>query len=175
MSDENSDTFPEDFTFDGFKEDIFMTQDMELKIKEIPIIKPKKDIQQPPQQPPEPVKPVKWVPLNLSLKDFVKSEHFVIQNTLGDGNCLFRSFETALEFSNNKFTHVQIREVISNHVKKVDYNQFQLLLQSYVAEMNAGEFIGKWNPKEILELSKNDFNKAKESFIKIINTLVTIL
>jgi len=229
MSDDSSDLFPYDFTFNGFKEEITT----ELKIIEPPKITKQPTISEPEPQPkrviererprpippsppktiprperemetprPIPTQPLKevpepeketpkpipipqlkiipetetetqkpsWTTLPNNFKQFVKSENFIIQDSLGDGNCLFRSLEKALEFSDKEYSHLQLREIIGKYINQINYNDFKLLLQNYTSEVESGEFVGKWDPVKIMKMLDTDFEKARDEFIKNINT-----
>lgn len=98
-----------------------------------------------------------WKPLSSKWRTVLMSDAFVEKDCLGDGNCQFRSIETALTDSGYKTDHVKLRKVIAKYIKNCPMPDFENIIMSYRAEKEAGEFIGKWDPFAIG--SKKDFTK----------------
>jgi hypothetical protein len=97
-----------------------------------------------------------WQPLNKEWKYILNNPNFVIKDCTGDGNCQFRSIETALKEVLPDMTHKKLRYVIANHIKQLNDQDFQTILLNYRLELENGEFEGKWDPYKI---------QTKESFI----------
>jgi OTU-like cysteine protease len=85
------------------------------------------------------------------------STNFVVKNCLGDGNCQFRSIETALTHSGYKAskTHDKLRRLVAKCIRAMSNAEFVNIIESYRLEKNAGEFAGGWDP--YLIRTKQDF------------------
>ena len=46
-------------------------------------------------------------------------ENMRILDVPGDGNCLFRSLEKALEFSDKEYSLLQLREIIGKYINQI--------------------------------------------------------
>jgi hypothetical protein len=84
-----------------------------------------------------------WDRLNTS------DEEFVVKDCIGDGNCQFRSIEEAIRGSDKKYTHRQLRRLVSDYIVKDSSftdTDFKHVLDNYKIEKNNQEFVGEWNP-----------------------------
>lgn len=97
-----------------------------------------------------------WDPLPKEWCEKLLSENFVIKNCLGDGNCQFRSIETALTNAGCKTTHERLRQSICKYINSLENSKFYEIIQNYRIEKQNGEFIGDWNPFAIR--NKRQFN-----------------
>lgn len=106
-----------------------------------------------------------WEELSPEWQSKLFCKAFVIKNCLGDGNCQFRSIETALTNSGCKTDHEKLRKSISKYINSLDNKDFFDIIQHYRIEAQAGEFVGDWDPfniknkrQFITELKKPGFN-----------------
>ena len=90
-----------------------------------------------------------WKQLDEKWQDKLMSCNFMIKDCIGDGNCQFRSIETALKNSGIKIDHTRLRSLIAKHIRHIPDEEFLLIIQNYIIEKENGEFIGKWNPEII--------------------------
>lgn len=97
-----------------------------------------------------------WERLSPEWESKLLSHNFVIKNSLGDGNCQFRSIETALSHSGCKTNHMQLRKKIVKYINSLDDKDFFHLIHLYRIEKQNGEFIGNWDPFNIK--NKRSFN-----------------
>lgn len=98
-----------------------------------------------------------WEPIDERWSKKLLSEYFVIKNCLSDGNCQFRSIETALTNAGHKTDHEKLRRSICKYINNIDNNEFFNIIQSYRLEKQHGEFEGNWDPFVIK--NKRDFIK----------------
>lgn len=98
-----------------------------------------------------------WQDLSKEWKTKLMSNNFAIKNCLGDGNCQFRSIETALTNSGYKTNHKHLRNIIAKYINKIENPEFFKLVQNYRIEKQNNEFVGDWDPFQI---------KNKKDFIK---------
>jgi hypothetical protein len=98
-----------------------------------------------------------WEPIDERWSKKLLSECFVIKNCLSDGNCQFRSIETALTNAGHKTDHEKLRRSICKYINNIDNNEFFNIIQSYRLEKQHGEFEGNWDPFVIK--NKRDFIK----------------
>lgn len=98
-----------------------------------------------------------WEPIDERWSKKLLSECFVIKNCLSDGNCQFRSIETALTNAGHKTNHEKLRRSICKYINNIDNNEFFNIIQSYRLEKQHGEFEGNWDPFVIK--NKRDFIK----------------
>lgn len=100
-----------------------------------------------------------WEPINEDWQTKLGSKHFMIKNCLGDGNCQFRSIETALTNAGYKTTHEKLRKKIAKYIDELNDSDFIHIIKTYQIEKQNGEFVGNWDPFVI---------NNKKDFIKII-------
>ena len=98
-----------------------------------------------------------WEPLSKEWRSKLLSDNFVTKNCLGDGDCQFRSIETALTNAGCKTTPERLRQAVCKYINRLDNNHFFDIIQSYRLEKQNGEFVGDWDPFAIK--SKRDFTK----------------
>jgi hypothetical protein len=97
----------------------------------------------------------KWEELYNKWKQKLGSDRFMIKNCLGDGNCQFRSIETAIGY---KKSHVQLRNAIVRYINNTSNSEFVSIIEHYRIEVDNGEFVGEWDPYKIQ--TKRDFTKV---------------
>lgn len=102
-----------------------------------------------------------WFPLDKKWTVKLMSDKFVEKDCTGDGNCQFKSIETALTNAGYKMDHTKLRKIIGRYINKLPNSEFYNILQNYRIEKQNGEFKGKWNPFYV---------KTKRQFI---NNIVT--
>jgi hypothetical protein len=95
------------------------------------------------------------------------SNKFYIKECIGDGNCQFRSIETALKTAGFKLKHTKLRNLIARYIRQITDQEFHMIVQSYRLEKDNGEFEGGWDPYQISD--KKDF--IKEVHIRILDFL----
>lgn len=98
-----------------------------------------------------------WNNLDEKWNKKLLNNNFRITDSLPDGNCQFRSIETALQTSGVKVNHVKLRKLIVKYINNLNNNDFENIIQNYRLEKDNGEFIGHWNPYFIK--TKRDFNR----------------
>lgn len=97
-----------------------------------------------------------WEPLQPEWESKLLCKTFVIKNCLGDGNCQFRSIETALSHSGCKTDHERLRKSLVKYINSLDNKDFFDIIHLYRIEKQNGEFIGDWDPFSIK--NKKQFN-----------------
>ena len=97
-----------------------------------------------------------WEPLQPEWQSKLLCNTFVIKNCLGDGNCQFRSIETALSNAGCKTDHERLRKSLVKYINSLDNKEFFDIIQLYRIEKQNGEFIGDWDPFTIK--NKRQFN-----------------
>ncbi|NBP01528.1 MAG: hypothetical protein EBU90_15585, partial [Proteobacteria bacterium] len=109
-------------------------------------------------------KPFVWKELDEHWKLKLLSSAFVVKDCIGDGNCQFRSIETALTDSGYRMTHEKLRKMIAQYINKMSDAQFYEIVQNYRLEKQNGDFEGNWDPDQIR--NKKDFitNIVKSGF-----------
>lgn len=100
-----------------------------------------------------------WEPLSETWQSKLGSTDFMVKNCLGDGNCQFRSIETALTQGGYRATHEKLRRLLAKYILSIDNKVFIDIIKTYQIEKENGEFVGNWDPMTI---------KNKRDFIKII-------
>jgi len=100
-----------------------------------------------------------WEPVSETWRSKLGSQNFMIKNCLGDGNCQFRSIETALTQGGYRSTHEKLRRLLAKYILSIDNKVFIDIIKTYQIEKENGEFVGNWDPMTI---------KNKRDFIKII-------
>lgn len=98
-----------------------------------------------------------WNNLDEKWNTKLLNNNFRITDSLPDGNCQFRSIETALQTSGVKVNHIKLRKLIVKYINNLNNNDFERIIQNYRLEKDNGEFIGHWNPYFIK--TKRDFNR----------------
>ena len=98
-----------------------------------------------------------WQDISKEWKTKLMSDNFVMKNCLSDGNCQFRSIETALTNSGYKTNHKHLRNIIAKYITKIENPEFFNIIQNYRIEKQHGEFVGDWDP--FLIKNKSDFIK----------------
>jgi hypothetical protein len=98
-----------------------------------------------------------WEPIDKKWSKKLLSESFYIKDCLPDGNCQFRSIETALTNSGYKTDHEKLRRCICKYINNTDNNDFFNIIQNYRLEKQNGDFEGDWDPFSIK--NKRDFIK----------------
>lgn len=97
-----------------------------------------------------------WEPLQPEWQSKLLCNTFVIKNCLGDGNCQFRSIETALSNAGCKTDHERLRKSLVKYINSLDNKDFFDIIQLYRIEKQNGEFVGDWDPFSIT--NKRQFN-----------------
>jgi hypothetical protein len=100
-----------------------------------------------------------WIPLDEKWQRKLLSQSFMQKDCKGDGNCQFRSIETALTDAGYKTTHSRLRRLIAKYINKIPDKEFHEIMQNYIIEKESGEFQGGWDPMEV---------KNKKQFIRVI-------
>lgn len=98
-----------------------------------------------------------WKSLDKDWQDKLLSNKFLIKDCVGDGNCQFRSIETALTNGGFKTSHKNLRNLIARYINNIPMEEFATILRSYQLEQQFGEFRGNWDPRSIN--TKRDFIK----------------
>jgi hypothetical protein len=98
-----------------------------------------------------------WEPLSEKWQVKLNADNFMIKNCLGDGNCQFRSIESALMNTGVKMTHKRLRNMIAKYIKDIPQGEFVDIIENYRIEKDNREFIGDWDPYNIH--NKRDFIK----------------
>lgn len=102
-----------------------------------------------------------WQELDTPLQIKLMSNNFVKMDCLADGNCQFRSIETALKHAGYKITHKKLRTAISKYIYRLNNQDFAAIINNYREEKRNNIFIGNWNPFDIN--NKRDFiNEIKK-------------
>jgi Txe/YoeB family toxin of Txe-Axe toxin-antitoxin module len=105
-----------------------------------------------------------WNPVGEEWRKRLLSNGFVIKDCVGDGNCQFRSIESALTNAGYKTNHERLRKVIGKYIRETSDHQFYEILQSYKLEKLHGDFRGAWDPFSV---------KSRRAFIKNLITTGT--
>jgi len=103
-----------------------------------------------------------WEPLDNIWQKKLLTNNLFVKNCEMDGNCQFRSIETALKGTSFKHTHKQLRLLIGKYINKLSKEDFDSLINNYRIEKDNGEFNGEWEPYDI---------KTKKQFITQIKKL----
>lgn len=102
-----------------------------------------------------------WENISPQWQDKLLSSNFFIKNCLADGNCQFRSIETALSNVGYKLDHKKLRNIIVKYINNLDNKIFFNIIQNYRIEKDNGEFIGNWDPYTIRN-KRNFINEIKK-------------
>ena len=105
-----------------------------------------------------------WNNLDDKWNTKLMSKNFVTKDCLGDGNCQFRSIETALNDSGIKMDHNRLRDIVAKYIRKLPDEEFNIIVESYIIEKQNGEFIGKWDPELIRTKKDLIFQIKKPGF-----------
>lgn len=87
-----------------------------------------------------------WLPLNKKWSEKLMSKKFMEKDCIGDGDCQFRSIETALTNAGYKMDNNKLRRILGKYINKLPNEHFYNILQNYRIEKQNGEFKGGWNP-----------------------------
>lgn len=104
-------------------------------------------------------KEFEWVPLDEKWQSKLLSKSFMQKDCDGDGNCQFRSIETALTDAGYKTNHSRLRRLIAKYINTMSDKGFHEMLENYRLEKENSEFRGGWDPMQV---------KNKRQFIKIV-------
>jgi hypothetical protein len=96
-----------------------------------------------------------WKKLDSEWQEKLMSDAFYVKDCLGDGNCQFRSIETALADAGYRMSHEKLRRLIAQYINQMSNDEFLAILQNYRLEKEHGEFEGDWNPYQVK--SKREF------------------
>ncbi len=102
-----------------------------------------------------------WVPLSQEWAKKLRSTNFYVKDCIGDGNCQFRSIQTALTDAGIKTDHIKLRRAIARYINKLSNEEFMNILQQYRIEKENNEFDGGWDPFAV---------KTRKDFIKHLST-----
>lgn len=119
------------------------------------------DVDLPVQSPTKTIEDFTWGGMDDSWRAQLLSDSFVVKDCIGDGNCQFRSIETALTNAGYKTNHEKLRKVVGKYIRGTPDHEFQEILESYKLEKTHGDFRGEWNPFLV---------KSRRAFIKNITT-----
>lgn len=103
----------------------------------------------------------------LKSKIYPKNSLWGIKDCGGNGDCLFLCIEEALknfeEIENDMFSVENLRFKAASQITE---ENFKLILETYKAEVETGEFEGEWNPLEItrVEELQKEMMKCGDSF-----------
>ena len=100
-----------------------------------------------------------WHNTEQPLQKKLMSTNFVKMDCLADGNCQFRSIETALKHAGYKITYNKLRNAVAKYINHLSNQEFAILITNYREEKKNEIFIGDWNPFDI---------KNKRDFINVI-------
>ena len=98
-----------------------------------------------------------WQKLDATWERLLASENFRVKNCKGDGNCQFRSLETAFVEAGYKISHTNLRQIIGEYVQIIPQNEFDMILMNYRIEYKNDNFQGQWDPFSV---------HTKEEFIR---------
>jgi hypothetical protein len=90
-----------------------------------------------------------WTPLGDTWDTKLLSKAFVVKNCFSDGNCQFRSIETALTGAGYKVTHEKLRKVIAKYINSMPMEDFWAIVDHYKIEKHSGDFVGQWDPFQV--------------------------
>ena len=98
-----------------------------------------------------------WIQLDAKWQEKLLSESFYQKDSIPDGNCQFRSIETALSNAGYRANHAKIRKIIAKYIREMSNEDFSKIIQHYRLEKQMGEFQGEWDPFKVR--TKRDFMK----------------
>lgn len=90
-----------------------------------------------------------WKPLDDKWTNKLLSNKFMIKDCVGDGNCQFRSIETALINAGHGTNNTNLRRVISRFVSSLPDTEVHDIINYYRIEKKDGEFVGDWDPFKV--------------------------
>ncbi len=110
-----------------------------------------------------------WDKLDLEWRKKLDSKTYIVLECGSDGDCLFHVISEALNLDlifNNNIPEYDILDIRKLASKQINSNNFDIILESYKAELDCNEFIGSWNPNEItsLEELKKEVETCGDSF-----------
>jgi hypothetical protein len=118
-------------------------------------------IEDQPKKKMSPQKSFEWKALDRDWQIKLMSDTFVRRDSIGDGDCQFRSIETALTNAGYRTNHKKIRKIIAKYIKDVSEREFAEIINHYIIEKQSGEFRGDWDPSTV---------KTRREFIKHVST-----
>lgn len=110
-----------------------------------------------------------WEKLKLQLRNKLESKYFAILECGSDGDCLFHVISEALnmeliyDYNIPEYDIKDIRKMAANEIRD---NNYQIILESYKAEVESNEFFGDWDPNSInsIEDLKTEIQKLGDNF-----------
>lgn len=100
-----------------------------------------------------------WRSLDDKWSKKLLSGQFIEKDCIGDGNCQFRSIETALTNAGYKTNYAKLRNQVAKYIRSMPSEEFSSIIQSYALEKQNNEFHGGWDPYAI---------RNKYDFIRVI-------
>lgn len=114
-----------------------------------------------------------WHELSEDFQKKLMSDKFVQMDCLDDGNCEFRTIETALKHAGYKISPKKLKTAVSKYIYHLSNQDFALLINNYREEKMNNIFIGNWNPFDIK--NKRDFiNEIKKSDFHFQGDFITL-
>jgi len=110
-----------------------------------------------------------WEKLKLQMRNKLESKYFAILECGSDGDCLFHVISEALnmeliyDYNIPEYDIKDIRKMAANEIRD---NNYQIILESYKAEVESDEFFGDWDPNSIdsIEDLKTEIQKLGDNF-----------
>ena len=93
-----------------------------------------------------------WGKLKLEWRNKLESKYFTILECGSDGDCLFHVISEALNMNliyNYDIPEYDIIDIRNKASSQINDDNFDLILESYKAEVECGEFFGDWEPNNI--------------------------
>tara|TARA_X000000950_G_scaffold287551_1_gene400262 strand:- start:805 stop:1521 length:717 start_codon:yes stop_codon:yes gene_type:complete len=93
-----------------------------------------------------------WEKLKLNWRKILENNFFSVLECGADGDCLFHVVSEALNMEliyNYEIPNYDIANVRSLAASQINDDNFVIILESYKAELECGEFFGDWNPNTI--------------------------
>ena len=93
-----------------------------------------------------------WEKLKLNWRKILENNFFSVLECGADGDCLFHVVSEALNMEliyNYEIPNYDIATVRSLAASQINDDNFVIILESYKAELECGEFFGDWNPNTI--------------------------
>ena len=93
-----------------------------------------------------------WEKLKLNWRKILENNFFSVLECGADGDCLFHVVSEALNMEliyNYEIPNYDIATVRSLAASQINDDNFVIILESYKAELECGEFFGDWNPNAI--------------------------
>jgi hypothetical protein len=83
------------------------------------------------------------------------SDAFYVKDCLGDGNCQFRSIETALADAGYRMSHEKLRRLIAQYINQMSNDEFLASYKIIGWKKNMENLKAIWNPYQVK--SKREF------------------